>query len=145
MKRLVPLLLLSAALLVAGCGGTSTATLGSSDAAIVGSQQITKDQFRELMDRAKVSYTTQKHPFPKPGSSEYEQLKSQAIAYLIQRAEYAQEADAMGIKVTDSQVDKRIQQIKKQYYGNSEASYEKKLKQEGLTTDQAKEEVRASV
>src|SRR5207237_8097797 len=86
MKRLIPLLLLSAALLVAGCGGTSTATLGSSDAAIVGSQQITKDQFRDLMDRAKVSYTTQQHQFPNPGSYDYEQLKSQPSASLIQRA-----------------------------------------------------------
>jgi parvulin-like peptidyl-prolyl isomerase len=145
MKRVISLLLLALALALAGCGGTSTATLGSDDAVIVGSQAITKDDFRNLMDRAKKSYDAQKRPFPKPGSAEYEQLKGQAIAFLIQRAEYAQEADAMGIKISDSQVDKRIGEIKKQYYGNSETKYEQKLKQDGLTTDQAKEEVRASL
>jgi foldase protein PrsA len=133
------------ALAVAGCGGTSTATLSSNDAAIVGSQQVTKDEFRSLMDRAKKTYEAQKRPFPKPGSTQYEQLKGQAIDYLVQRAEYAQEADSMGIKISDSDIDKRIEQLKKQYYGGSEAKYEKTLKQQGLTQDQAREEVRASL
>jgi parvulin-like peptidyl-prolyl isomerase len=145
MRRLILLAFLSLALVVAGCGGTSTASLGSDDAAIVGSQAITKEQFRSLMERAKKSYDSQKRPFPKPGTAEYEQLKGQAVTFLIQRAEYAQEADAMGIKVTDSDVDKRIDQLKKQYYGGSEARYEKTLKQQGLTPDQAKDEVRASL
>jgi len=145
MKRLIPLAILSIALAVAGCGGTSTATLGSDDAAIVGSQAITKEQLSSLMDRAKKTYDVQKRPFPKPGTAEYEQLKGQAITYLIQRAEYAQEADAMGIKISDSDVDKRIEQLKKQYYAGSESKYEKTLKQQGLTQDQAKEEVRASL
>ena len=77
------------ALVAAGCGGTSTATLGSDDAAVVGSTPITKDQFQALMDRAEKSYTAQKHPFPKPGTTEYEQLKGQAVTFLIQRAEFA--------------------------------------------------------
>jgi parvulin-like peptidyl-prolyl isomerase len=145
MKRLIPLAFLSIALAVAGCGGTSTATLGSDDAAIVGSQAITKEELSSLMDRAKKTYDVQKRPFPKPGTAEYEQLKGQAITYLIQRAEYAQEADAMGIKISDSDVDKRIEQLKKQYYAGSESKYEKTLKQQGLTQDQAKEEVRASL
>src|SRR5256885_8129213 len=145
MKRLILLAFSVLVFLVAGCGGTSTATLSSSDAAVVGSKPITKDQFQSLMDRAKKSYQSQKRPFPKPGTAEYEQLKGQAVTFLIQRAEYAQEADAMGIKITDSDIDKRIEQLKKQYYGGSEARYEKTLKQQGLTQDQAKEEIRAQL
>src|SRR6266566_2931778 len=145
MKRLVLLMFLSLAVVAAGCGGTSTATLGSNDAAIVGSQAITKEQFRSLMDRAKKNYDAQKRAFPKPGTAEYEQLKGQAVTFLIQRAEFAQEADAMGIKITDDKVNKRIEQLKKQYYGGSDARYQKTLKQQGLTEDQAKEEVRAQL
>src|SRR5947208_7683991 len=145
MKRLVLLMFLSLAVVAAGCGGTSTATLGSDDAAIVGSQAVTKEQFRSLMDRAKKSYDAQKRPFPKPGTAEYEQLKGQAVTFLIQRAEYAQEAGAMGINITDDKVNKRIEQLKKQFYGGSEQRYEKTLKQQGLTADQAKEEVRAQL
>jgi len=145
MKRSILLALISLVLVGAGCGGTSTATLSSNDAAVVGSEPITKDQFQSLMDRAKTSYVAQKRPFPKPGSTEYEQLKGQAVTFLIQRAEFAQEADAMGIKITDDKVNKRIEQLKKQFYGGSEQRYEKTLKQQGLTADQAKEEVRAQL
>src|SRR2546430_14903613 len=145
MKRLILLAFSLLVFLVAGCGGTSTATLSSNDAAVVGSKPITKDQFQSLMDRAKKSYQSQKRPFPKPGSTEYEQLKGQAVTFLIQRAEFEQEAEGMGINITDDKVNKRIEQLKKQYYGGSEARYEKTLKQQGLTQDQAKEEIRASL
>jgi parvulin-like peptidyl-prolyl isomerase len=145
MKRTILLAFLSLALVAAGCGGTATATLSSNDAAVVGSKPITKDQFQGLMDRAKKSYDAQKRAFPKPGSTEYEQLKGQAVTFLIQRAEFAQEADAMGIKVTDDDVNKRIAQLKKQFYGGSEQRYQKTLKQQGLTDQQAKEEVRAQL
>jgi foldase protein PrsA len=145
MKRLILLAFLLLALVVAGCGGTSTATLSANDAAVVGSEPITKDQFQGLMDRAQKSYDAQKRPFPKPGTTEYEQLKGQAVTFLIQRAEFEQEADAMGIKITDDKVNKRITQLKKQFYSGSEQKYENTLKQQGLTKDQAKEEVRAQL
>ena len=146
MKRRIALIALtSLALLAAGCGGTSTANLGSNDAAIAGSKEITKDQFQSLMDRAKKSYDAQKRPFPKPGTAEYEQLKGQAITFLIQRAEFAQAADDMGIKISDDKVNKRIDQLKKQFYGGSDERYKKTLEQQGLTEDQAKEEVRAQL
>jgi foldase protein PrsA len=138
MRRSILLTFCSLALVAAGCGGTSTATLGSNDAAVVGSQSITKDQFQELMDRAKASYDTQKKPFPKPGTTAYEQLKGQAVTYLIQQAEFEQEADAMGIKVTDDKVNTYLEKLKKQFYGGSEKRYQKALKQQGLTEEQAK-------
>jgi parvulin-like peptidyl-prolyl isomerase len=145
MKRSILLAFISLVLVAAGCGGTSTTTLSSNDAAVVGAQSITKDQFNGLMDRAKKSYDAQKRPFPKPGSTEYEQLKGQAVTFLIQRAEFAQEADTMGIKITDSDVNKRIDQLKKQFYGGSDQRYQKTLKQQGLTEGQAKDEVRAQL
>jgi len=145
MKRSILLAFCFLAFVVAGCGGSSTATLNSNDAAVVGSKAVTKDQFQSLMNRAQKSYESQKRPFPKPGSTEYEQLKGQAVTFLIQRAEFEQEAEAMGIKITDDKVNKRIAQLKKQFYGNSDQRYLKTLKQQGLTEDQAKEEVKAQL
>jgi foldase protein PrsA len=142
MKRSILLTFLLLVLVAAGCGGTSTATLNSNDAAVVGSMPVTKDQFQSLMDRAKKSYDAQKKPFPQPGTTQYEQLKGQAVTFLIQRKEFEQEADAMGIKITSDKVNKRIEQLKKQFYGGSQQRYLKTLKQQGLTEDQAKEEVR---
>jgi foldase protein PrsA len=145
MKRSILLALLPLVLVAAGCGGTSTATLGSDDAAVVGSKPITKAEFQGLMDRAKASYAQQKHPFPKPGSTEYEQLKGQAVTFLIQQAEFEQEADAMGIKISDDQVNKYLERLKKQFYGGNEQRYLKGLEQQGLTEDQAKDASRAKL
>jgi foldase protein PrsA len=145
MKRLAFLAFCSLALVAAGCGGSSSADLSNDDVAVAGSQQITKAQFAALMNRAKKSYDAQKRPFPKPGSTEYEQLKGQAITFLIQRAEFEQEAEDLGIKISDDDVDKRIDQLKKQFYGGSEQKYKRTLAQQGLTEEQAKGEVRAQL
>jgi parvulin-like peptidyl-prolyl isomerase len=146
MKRSVLLALISLALVAAGCGGgNSVAKLGTDDVAVVGSKGIPKIQFQALMDRAKKSYETQKRPFPKPGTAEYESLKGQAIAFLLQRAEFEQEAESKGIDISDKQIDKRIAQLKKQFYGGSEKKYQDTLKQQGLSEEQARVEVRAAL
>jgi foldase protein PrsA len=143
MKRLALLAFVLLVLVVTGCGGsTSTASLGSDDVAVAGNKQVTREQFQTLMGRGRKSYETAKRPFPKPGSAEYEQLKGQAVSFLVLRAEFEQEAEDMGVDITDEKVDKRIEQLKKQFYGGSDARYEKTLKQQGLTDEQAREEVR---
>ena len=145
MRRLFLFAFASLALLAAGCGGTSTASLSSNDVAVVGSAHVTKDDFQALMGRAKKSYDAQKRAFPKAGSTEYEQLKGQAITFLVQRAEISEEASKQGIDVSDAKVDKEIARYKKQFYGGSDARYEKAVKQQGLTDQQAREEIRAQL
>jgi foldase protein PrsA len=142
MRRLLLFGFAALALLAAGCGGTSTASLGSGDVAVVGSKEVTKDKFQELMARAKKSYDNQKRAFPKPGSTEYEQLKGQAVTFLVQQAEVAEQADKMGVSVSDAKVDKEIARYKKQFYGGSDARYEKAVKQQGLTDEQAREAIK---
>lgn len=146
MKYSISLVVLALALVAAGCGGdSSTATLGSDDVAVVGSEQVSKEQFQALMARAQKSYEAQKRDFPKPGTAEYETLKGQAIGFLLQRAEFEQEAEKRDVEVSDSDVDKRIDQLKKQFYGGSEKRYQDVLKQQGLTEEQAREEVRVTL
>jgi parvulin-like peptidyl-prolyl isomerase len=143
MKRSVFLALISLALVAGGCGGgAKVASLGSDDVAVVGSKQISKEQFQVLMGRAKIGYDAQDRPFPKPGTTEYESLKSQAIAFLLQRAEFEQEAEDRGIDITDEKIDKRIAELKKQF---TDKGYTDTLKKQGLTEEQAREEVRASL
>ncbi|MFL5917077.1 MAG: peptidylprolyl isomerase [Gaiellaceae bacterium] len=142
MKRLLLLASASLALVAAGCGGTSTASLSSDDVAVVGSKEITKEQFQALMARAQRSYEAQKRAFPKAGSTEYEQLKGQAITFLVQRAEIADQADKEGVDVSEEKVDKEIERYKKQLYGGSQERYEKDLKRQGLTDEQAREEIK---
>jgi foldase protein PrsA len=133
--------------LVAGCGSSDggTASLGGSDVAVVGGQQVTKDQFKALMGRAEKSYAAQKRKFPKAGTREFENLKGQAVDFLVQRAEFEDEAENMGIHVTDKQVDDRINKLIKQFYGGSQKKYEDTIKAQGLTPETARQEVKAQV
>jgi parvulin-like peptidyl-prolyl isomerase len=142
MRRLVLFGFASLALVLAACGGTSTASLGSDDVAVVGDQQITKEQFQQLMARAQKSYDAQKRAFPKAGSAEYEQLKGQAITFLVQQAEVDEQAHKLGADVSDSDVDKEIARYKKQFYGGSDARWEKAVKQQGLTDEQARDAIK---
>ena len=148
MRYLVTTLLFAALVAVlAGCGGGggSSSNVPSDAVAQVGGQTITQEQFNQLLDQAKRSYQSQKRPFPKAGTPEYQTLKNQAIAYLVQRAEFASEATKLKVKVTDKQVEQRLNQIKKQYFGGSESRYKKQLKQQGLTEAQVRSDVRANL
>src|SRR5438105_7910797 len=144
MRRLAPLLVLSAAaaLLAAGCGGGSSSSVSKGDVASVGSAHITKAQLDALLGQAQRSYKLQKRPFPKVGSPEYQTLQGQAIKYLVQRDEFAQKADALGIKITDKQFQARLKQVKLQCCGGSDKKYKAQLAQQGVSDTEVQREVR---
>ena len=134
MKR--SLLLAAAALaaltlVAAGCGDSDEVPADA--VAVVDGTAITKESLDELLARAKKSYTQQKREFPKAGTPEYQSLQNQAVAYLVQREEYAREAEDLGVEVTDAQIAKKIDEVKKQFFGNNEKKFEAGLKQQGYT------------
>lgn len=137
---LIPLAALALAL--AACGGGSDGDVGSGNIAKVGDTSITQAQFDKLMERAKKSYKTNKQAFPKAGTADYDRIKSQAVSFLVQKAEFAQEADKMGITVSDKEIQDRLKQIKKQYFNNSDKAYEKQLKSQGLTQDEVESDIK---
>ena len=135
-KRHLPLLILAvlAAAILAGCGGSSgPKSVPSDGAAVVGSQEIKKADLNELISEVKSSYTAQKKPFPKQGTTEYNALRDQLLQFLIQNAEFEQKAQQLGVEVTDKDVQARLQQVKQQYFGGNEAKYKAGLKAQGLT------------
>lgn len=131
--------------LLAGCGGGGSAKLGSDDIAVVGSTQVTKSQFDQLMATAKRSFAQQGRKFPKQGSPEFETVRGQAVTLLVQQAERAEKAKDMGISVSDKDVEARLAQIKKQYFGGNEAKYKAQLKKQNLSDAQVREDVRAQL
>ena len=133
-----------ALVVAAGCGGTS-AKVPANAVAVVGEQPITKAQFDALLRRAELSYKSRQRPFPKAGTPEYQQLKQQALDILTQRAEFDQKADALGVKVTTKQIDDRLAQLKKQYFGGDAKKYKAQLKQSGLTEADLREDIRSQL
>jgi foldase protein PrsA len=137
--------------LASGCG-SSNQSVGANDVAVVGKQTISKEQFDKLIDQAKKNYKANHQTFPETGTTQYIALRKQAMQFLVQRAEFEQKADEMGIKVTDADVDKQLATIKAQYFGKGgkcDSTCEKKfaaeLKKQNLSLDQVREDVRASV
>jgi parvulin-like peptidyl-prolyl isomerase len=145
--RLVLLIALAcAALVAAGCGGGDDDESVPGDAiAVVDGTPIAKSEFDGLISQAKKSYKTQKRPFPKVGTAEYNVLKNQAVQFLVQRAQFEQKADELDVKVTDKQVEDRLKQIKKQYFAGNQKRYEQQLKQQGLTDEQVRRDIRAQL
>jgi foldase protein PrsA len=137
------------ALVLAGCGGgdeKKTPEDVPPDAiALVGDDPIPKAELEELMDQAEQGYKAQKRPFPKPGTPEYENLRGQAIAYLVQRSQYEQEAEEMGIEVTDEEVDKKLREVIDEVADGSRDRFVKQLKQQGLTEEQVKDNLRMQI
>ncbi|HVC87874.1 MAG TPA: SurA N-terminal domain-containing protein [Gaiellaceae bacterium] len=140
-----PLLLLLAAALLAGCGGSSAAKLQASDVATVGSVHVSKAAFDALLAQAQRSFAQQNRAFPKQGTAAYETVKGQAMTLLVQQAEREEKAASMGITISSSDVQKRLDQIKKQYFGGSEKRYQAQLKTQKLTDAQVREDIRAQL
>jgi foldase protein PrsA len=143
--RFLPLpLILAAALLVAGCGGSSK-TVPQDAIAVVGSDTITKAEYNDLLASAKRTYKARKTAFPKVGTSAYKSLSDQAVTYLVQEAELEQKAKELGVSVTDKEVAARIAQIKQQYFSGDESKYQAQLKAQGLTEAQLKQDLHAQI
>ena len=137
-------LVAAVAAVLAGCGGGG-GDVPSGAVAEVSGTTITQQQFDALLAQAKRSYITQKRKFPEAGTQEYQTLKNQAVTYLVQRVEFQQEAEDLGIKVTDKEIDARLEQIKKQYFGGNDTRYKKQLAQQGLTEAQVREDIKAQL
>jgi foldase protein PrsA len=133
-----------ALLAAAGCGGGG-GDVPSDAVAVVDGENVPRTQYEQLIEQAKKTFKQDKRDFPKAGTAERKQLDQQAVAFLVQRVELAQAAEDLDVQVTDKDVAARLDQIKKQYFGGDEKRYQKQLKQQGLTDEQVRRDVRANV
>lgn len=144
-SRLAILLCALVSFALAGCGGGNDETVPTDAVAVVDGQEIAKTDYNALIAQAKKSYKNQKRDFPKAGSQEFQTLKNQAVQFLVQREQFEQEADNLDVNVTDKQVDARLAQIQKQYFGGDKKKYEKQLKAQGLSDKQVRTDIRAQI
>ncbi len=138
------LLALTALLVAAGCGGADD-ELPTGAVAVVDGVTVAKTDLEDMLGRAKISYEQQQRDFPKAGTPEYQSLQTQAVAYLVQRAQYDLEAAERGIEVTDEEVDKRIDEVKQQSFQGDDAEWQKALEAQGYTEEDVRVEIRAQL
>ena len=92
--------------------------------AVVDGQEVSRSDYDAVLTQAKRSYTNQKRPFPKAGSQEFQTLRNQVVQFLVQREQFAQEAGGVEVEITEKQVDARLEQIQKQYFGGDKKKFE---------------------
>ena len=130
-------------LVAAGCGDSDEVPADA--VAVVDGTDVKRASLEELLARAKKSYTAQKRAFPKAGTAEFQSLQTQAVAFLVQRVEYAREGEQLGVDVTEPQVTKKIDEVKKQYFANDQKKFEQGLKDQGYTEASLREDIRSQL
>jgi parvulin-like peptidyl-prolyl isomerase len=143
-SRLVLLLCALASIGLAGCGGSSQ-DVPADAVAVVDGDDIARSDYEALIAQAKKSYKNQKREFPAAGSQEFQTLRNQAVQFLVQRQQFEQAADDLDIEVTDKQVDARLAQIKKQYFGGDQKKFDKQLKDQGISVAQVRNDIRSQI
>ena len=138
------ILLALVAVLLAGCGGGG-ASLKGNDVAVVGKIHVNKSAYDALLTQAKRSFKQQGRKFPKEGTAEFATVRGQAVTLLIQQAEREAKAQSLGIKITDKDVNSRLNQIKKQYFGGSDKRYQAQLKKQDLNDTQVRQDIRSQL
>jgi parvulin-like peptidyl-prolyl isomerase len=146
LRLLIPIPLVAVVVALAGCGGGGGASkLSSGDVAVVGSEHVTQSMYAAAIAEAKASLAAQGQTMPAPGSTSYQQVKSNVVDLLVQRAELALEAQKLGVTVSDSAVQKKLDALKKKYYAGSNAKYLAGLKQQGFTDAQFRGFIREQI
>lgn len=143
--RIAVVALVALLVLVATACGGSDQDVPSDAVAVVDGQQVTKSDLEGLIARAKATYKTQKRAFPKAGTAEYQSLQTQAVAFLVQRAEYDNRAEELKLAVTEKEIDDRIDQVKKQSFAGSQAKLDKQLKEQGYTKESLRADIKAQL
>ncbi len=135
---------LLAGVVLAGCGG-SGASVPADAVAVVDGEEIARSEYEALIAQARKSYETDKRDFPAAGSQELQTLRDQIVQYLVQRKQFEQQAEELGIAVPEEQVDARLEQIVEQYFAGDRKKYEQQLSEQGMSATQVQSEVRAQL
>ena len=113
--------------------------------AVVNGEKVARSDYEQTLAQAKASYKNQKREFPKAGSRAFQTLRDQIVQLLVQREQFEQEAEALDVEITEQQVDARLEQIQKQYFGGDKKKYEAQLKEQGLSDVQVRNDIRAQI
>jgi foldase protein PrsA len=147
-RKLIPLLLLAlvTAFLAAACGsGEDEKSVPAGSIALVGDQSIPKTEFDRLLEQTRSNYEAQKQDFPEAGTPEYEEIKSTLVRGLVQQVQWEQAGAAMGLKVTEEEIDAELASLKEQFFPGDDDAYQAELEKQGLTEEQLREQISAKL
>jgi parvulin-like peptidyl-prolyl isomerase len=138
---------LALAVAAAGCGGDGgddgTEIDVPADAiAVVGDKEITKAEYDRLLASAEKTYDAREQEFPAAGTPEFAQLRNAIVRSLVEQAQFEIAAEELDVTVTDADVDKRLDELKEQFFQGDEQKYKDELEAQGLTEEQVRSDLR---
>ena len=139
MRRLLLLLALATASVAASAARAEAPAVPPGAVAVVAGETVTRARLDELLVSARRSFGTR---YPARGTPAFRRIQGEAVRFLVDWAEIRQQSGTLGVEVTPSQVSARIAEIKQLYFGGSDRLYRQELARQGLTTGQARANVR---
>jgi len=130
---------------LAACGGGGSASVPSDSVAVVNGDSITKAEFNNLMDATAKVAKVNKQTAPKVGTAAYKSTEDRVLAFLVQLDELTQKGKNLGVNISDAEVQKQVDKVKKQYFKGNEAKFETGLAGQGLTVEIYKLEWRSQL
>jgi foldase protein PrsA len=149
-RRLGLLVVCCAALVgvAAGCGGDSSSNsdVPKGAVAVVDRQPITQEQFDKAVEQYNRSARKASQPAIEPGTQAYKiAVQSKIMPYLVQRAEFEQQAKKLGVVVTAKEIDDAIKKIVDQYFDGSTKKFEAAAKKQGSTLADVKDSLKLNL
>jgi parvulin-like peptidyl-prolyl isomerase len=139
---------LALAVAAAGCGGddggddASDIEVPANAIAVVGDREITKAEYDRLLASAEKTYEAREQEFPAAGTPEFAQLRDAIVRSLVEQAQFEIAAEELDVTVTDEDVEKRLDELKEQFFEGDEQKYKDELEAQGLTEEQVKSDLR---
>jgi foldase protein PrsA len=138
---------LALAVAAAGCGGDgdgegSDIEVPANAIAVVGEREISKAEYDRLLASAEKTYEAREQEFPAAGTPEFAQLRNAIVRSLVEQAQFEIAAEELNVAVTDQEVDKRLDELKEQFFQGDEQKYKDELEAQGLTEEQVKTDLR---
>lgn len=75
----------------------------------VGGTDISRAELDQAVQHFKDEAAAEGRAFPAPGSASYRAAQRQVLGFLVYRAELAQEGRRLGVRITDAQVQQRLE------------------------------------
>jgi parvulin-like peptidyl-prolyl isomerase len=144
MRHIVILLIAATVLLGAtACGGDDGVPKDA--VAVVGDETVKKEEFNRLLKQTRANAKQSRRPFPKEGTPQYRQIRDQLIQYLVRRAQLAEAAEERDIEISDEEIEQKRKLVVAQYFGGNEKRYRERLAKQGISEEQARADLEASL
>ena len=121
------------------CGGVPPDAV-----ALVGDQAVSRVRLGQLVSQATTNYRLNGGTLPLP-VDQYQILRRSAVVLLVDRIQFAESAEELGVTVTREEVKRRLEQIKQQFFGGDDAAFRRQIARQKLTEAQVEADLRAQL